>query len=131
MDTAAIVPQLAAPGTLRSDSRLSSPASVRNGAVPHLDAESPEYANGAMESDHSGSDVDAEGSEDDEYVENPAATDNHDDIHNAPSPGSLSGSSSSSKRKRGDNFDEQEHIRLNPEIYGLRRSVSLSLSVLL
>jgi chromodomain-helicase-DNA-binding protein 1 len=65
------------------------------------------------------SDVDAEGSEDADFeMESPpmanldAAMSSSDDSHKAP------------KRKAAASIEEDEHILNNPELYGIRRSVS-------
>jgi hypothetical protein len=69
------------------------------------------------------SDVDAEGSVDDDYNDIGIATNGDGAASDAPTTSTRRTSSSSSlKRKPG--FDEAEHMNRNPELYGIRRSVS-------
>jgi chromodomain-helicase-DNA-binding protein 1 len=69
----------------------------------------------------SGSDVDAEGSEDADYVQIPSAPPVRDITVDPPTPDSSSSIGQNGKRKHGAN--EQEFMRQDPELYGLRRSV--------
>src|ERR1700760_772223 len=69
----------------------------------------------------SGSDVDAEGSEDAEYEHIPSTTNVRDITIDPPTPASSSSSGQNGKRKL--EVDEQDFIRQDPELYGLRRSV--------
>ena len=69
----------------------------------------------------SGSDVDAEGSEDAEYTHIPSAPIARDITIDPPTPESSSSNGQNGKRKLG--VDEQDFIRQDPELYGLRRSV--------
>jgi hypothetical protein len=74
------------------------------------------------ETSQSGSDIDAEGSEDVDYIENPSAPNAQDMIIDAPTPSSTSSTGQSNKRKHEE--DDADYIRHNPELFGLRRSVS-------
>jgi hypothetical protein len=74
------------------------------------------------ETSQSGSDVDAEGSEDVDYIEQPSAPNAQDMIIDAPTPSSTSSTGRSNKRKHEEN--DADYIRHNPELFGLRRSVS-------
>lgn len=74
-----------------------------------------------IEMSDDGSDVDAEGSVDDDYAEIHVATNGDAAMSDALSASSRTPSNDSRKRKA--RFDEEEHIRANPELYGIRRSV--------
>jgi hypothetical protein len=69
----------------------------------------------------SGSDVDAEGSEDADYTHIPVETTDALVLENAPTPSSSGSSSRSNKRKLS--MEDEEDWRANPELYGVRRSV--------
>jgi chromodomain-helicase-DNA-binding protein 1 len=70
----------------------------------------------------SGSDVDAEGSEDDEYAQIQNQSSALVKLNDPPTDSSSTSSGASRKRKTS--IDEEEFMRTNPELYGLRRSVS-------
>jgi hypothetical protein len=70
-----------------------------------------------------GSDLDAEGSEDVEYPAVQSPADSTHSSHNAPSPASDS-STSDHKSKEKQGSEDLDYMQNNPELYGLRRSVS-------
>lgn len=73
------------------------------------------------EDSESASDVDAEGTEDDDYPAAHAATNGHASSRHAPTP-SVSSSSDEAK-KRKSTFADEDYAQLDPDLYGLRRSV--------
>jgi len=108
------------PSDLSSPAQLSSPhrspsAHHDSPLNPASDVDQP------TENSDSGSDVDAEGSEDDDYNDVAPATNGDLMDHDAPTPDSTSPSTTSNKRKSP--HDEHQYIREDPELYGLRRSV--------
>jgi hypothetical protein len=72
-----------------------------------------------------GSDLDAEGSED---VEFPAAQSPADSTHFLDEEASDS-SASNQKSKSKHDSDDLDYMQNNPELYGLRRSVSIRRSI--
>jgi hypothetical protein len=97
--------------------------SQRTSASPsRSDPPSPESARKDIVMSDSGSDVDAEGSEDDEYAHAPNQSSALLELNDPPTDSSSTSSGASRKRKTS--IDEEEFMRTNPELYGLRRSVS-------
>jgi len=91
---------------------------------PPSDVNTPNHDPIELDDSDSASDVDAEGTEDDDFAEQRPTTNGHVAIVNAPTPSTSSSSDESRKRKA--DVDEEELIRLNPDLYGLRRSVRIS-----
>ena len=75
----------------------------------------------------SGSDVDAEGSEDADYAQIPAVSAVRDITIDPPTP--ESSSSIGNKGKRKHDADGLDYMRQDPELYGLRRSVRSHLMI--
>ncbi|KAF2667976.1 hypothetical protein BT63DRAFT_306222 [Microthyrium microscopicum] len=105
------------PTSQRSQSRLSTPVTEDDPSAS--EAESVYDAKDALEIEDSNSDVDAEGSDDDDYNE-PVAPTRQSTVSDAPTPASSTGTSTSRKRKS--DYDERDDMRKNPGLYGLRRS---------
>jgi hypothetical protein len=114
----------------RGASALSSPS--HNSPAPSGPSQPPSEVNtpkpDIIESNDSdsASDIDAEGTEDDEYAGQALATNGRDIIVDAPTPSTSA--SSDDSRTRNASVDEEELMRLNPDLYGLRRSVCVSRS---
>lgn len=90
-------------------------------SIPISDPPTPNDVAIDDDSSPSGSDIDAEGTDDDDYAQishAPSARQIHVD---PPTPSSSSSLNESTKRKLDTNGDED--FRNNPELYGLRRSV--------
>jgi hypothetical protein len=83
---------------------------------------------------HNNSDVDAEGSVDNDYNEIHVATNGNGAVSDAPSSTSRRTSSSSLRKRKSnekddDGFDEKQHMLNNPQLYGIRRSVSPAINL--
>ena len=115
------------PSPSRSESELSeihdNQVINRLSPDPQDDDQSMEDAVHDMQTSESDDDEDADGEEDADYDAEPPMA-----IQDSGRHGSMSSQSSShhSKRKH-DDYDEDECMAQNPELYGLRRSVSLSM----
>ena len=107
------------------ESELSEPQIPSAIESPSTSVESDRESDAASEKDDmsspSGSDEDAEGSADDEYDLGPSATARSS---HSPSVRSSSSPDPQSRKRKYSEDDMEEAIANNPELYGVRRSVS-------
>ena len=110
---------------MESDSRPSpSPRPAANGSSRQVQLDENDVLS---ESDASADDNASEDGDFDMQQSSPSRHDDHDDLEiiddTVPSPTRASSSESSRPVKRKANVEEDEFIKANPELYGLRRSV--------
>jgi chromodomain-helicase-DNA-binding protein 1 len=116
-----------------SASSHSSPSLISQHSSPSSHPESPAQTPYDDQIDRVGgdsaSDIDAEGSEDVDYSQLPTVPDVRHIHVDPPTPSSTSSHSQNGKRRLEE--DDESYIRDNPDLFGLRRSVSLLLTCLL
>ena len=110
-----------APSAAALSSPPNSPSNHTSPSPVPSDVRTPESDQIDVLMSDSGSDVDAEGSEDADYTHIPIEATDALVLENAPTPSSSGSSNRSNKRKLS--MEDEEDWRANPELYGVRRSV--------
>lgn len=103
------------------------PADDSSHAPSHSPRNLPIHANGEMDVSESDEPTPDHASEDAEFDMEESPPSQHDDVAEARS---TSSDSSRAPKRKAANVDEDDFMRANPELYGLRRSVSTSAGML-
>ena len=105
----------------RTESELSDSPHVPTAGVHHEEDESDEEAMHDMATSEMDEDEDAPGEDDADYDAETPPPEQRDE---APRDRSMSEESTRPGKRKSDDVDDEEYMKENPELYGLRRSVS-------